>query len=331
MIDARLPLLADGSGKALSDGGRVAVFRPPAQAALPGVPQDKTVIIEGFRPAYDAWTARGYECATAAEGRFSAAVVCLVRSKDESRALIADALAVTDGPVFIDGQKTDGIDSILREVRNRVPVEGPVSKAHGKLFVIPGAAPEQFEDWRAGPALQPGGFWTAPGVFSADAVDPASDLLVRALPDKIGRRIVDLGAGWGYLSAHILTREAVEAVHLVEAGHMALECARHNVTDPRAQFHWADATRWRPQEAVDCVIMNPPFHTSRAADPALGQAFVAAAAGMLGPQGQLWMVANRHLPYEATLGSFFSRVSETGGDHRFKLFHAARPLRKRGR
>jgi len=79
------------------------------------------------------------------------------------------------------------------------------------------------------------------------------------------------------------------------------------------------------------VIMNPPFHTTRAADPALGQAFVAAAAGMLGPQGQLWMVANRHLPYEATLGSFFSRVSETGGDHRFKLFHAARPLRKRGR
>jgi 16S rRNA (guanine1207-N2)-methyltransferase len=192
------------------------------------------------------------------------------------------------------------------------------------------AAPDAgaFEDWRVGPALTPGGFWTAPGLFSADAVDPASALLARSLPADIGRRVADLGAGWGYLAAHVLTRDTVEVVHLVEAEHMALECARRNVTDPRAVFHWADATHWAPPEPLDSVVMNPPFHAGRAAEPSLGQAFIEAAATVLSPHGHLWMVCNRHLPYEATLGEHFSRVVEIGNDASFKLFHAHKPLRR---
>ena len=73
--------------------------------------------------------------------------------------------------------------------------------------------------------------------------------------------------------------------------------------------------------------MNPPFHTGRAADPALGIAFIAAAARALTGSGQLWMVANRHLPYEAALRDRFKTVEELGGDAAFKLFHATRPKR----
>jgi 16S rRNA (guanine1207-N2)-methyltransferase len=153
--------------------------------------------------------------------------------------------------------------------------------------------------------------------------------LADALPEKLGKQVADLGAGWGFLSAHVATHEGVEAIHLVEAGHMALECARRNVTDPRAHFHWADATAWQAPGKMDAIVMNPPFHSARAADPALGQAFVAAAARLLAPNGQLWMVANRHLPYEVTLQSYFVKSMEIGSDNRFKLFHASRPLRKR--
>jgi len=156
-------------------------------------------------------------------------------------------------------------------------------------------------------------------------------LLVEALPDAMKGVVVDLGAGWGFLSAHILTRPEVNAVHLVEAGHMALECARRNVTDPRAEFHWADATTWDPKARVDTIVMNPPFHKGRASEPQIGQAFVAAAARILSAQGNLWMVANRHLPYEAELKKRFAHVEEIGGDARFKLFHAARPTAKRRR
>lgn len=329
MIDARLPLALNGGGLAWPDAGRIAVCQPAATAALSGVPKDRAHILQGFKPDHDAWKIRGYETAAAPECRYAAAIVCLPRSKTEARALIAEMMQCVDGPIVIDGQKNEGIDSIMRDMRKRCLVAGPVSKSHGKLFWVDGAATEKFADWEAGPSLSTGGFWTAPGVFSADAIDPASALLVDALPKKIGETVVDLGAGWGFLSAHVLTRPGINEMHLVEAGHMALDCARHNVTDPRARFHWADATEWKPAQKVDTVVMNPPFHTSRAADPSLGQEFMRAAARILHTQGQLWMVANRHLPYEATLQTLFTKVVEIGADPRFKLFHASRPLRKR--
>ncbi len=329
MIDPRLELALNGGGLDLPETGVIAIFQPPVDADLAGLPVERCKIIHDFKPAYDAWTARGYEAAHSVEGRYAAAIVCLPRAKHEARALVAQACAVSDGPVVVDGQKTDGADSILREMRARVTVQGPISKAHGKLYWIDAGSSDFFTDWEAGPAQTEGGFWTAPGVFSADGVDLASALLVDVLPDNLGAEVADLGAGWGFLSAHILTRPKVKTLHLVEAGHMALECARHNVTDDRAVFHWEDATEWQPPHRMDAVVMNPPFHTGRAAEPQIGQAFVAAAARMLSGQGDLWMVANRHLPYEAELKKRFAQVAELGGDARFKLFHATRPLTRR--
>ena len=73
--------------------------------------------------------------------------------------------------------------------------------------------------------------------------------------------------------------------------------------------------------------MNPPFHAGRNPDPALGRAFIAAAAGMLAPHGKLWMAANRHLPYEDALATHFRHCDSLPGTPAFKLFHAHRPIR----
>ncbi len=83
------------------------------------------------------------------------------------------------------------------------------------------------------------------------------------------------------------------------------------------------------EQRVEAVVMNPPFHTGRAADPALGATFIKAAARMLTLSGTLHMVANRHLPYEAVLAQTFREVSEVAGNTRFKVIRAARPVVKR--
>ena len=251
----------------------IAVWHPDPLADLSELAAHRPTIIQPFRPSFDTFQRRGFATMASHDGQaFALSIVCLPRAKMEARALIALAMSVTSGLVVVDGQKTDGVDSILKAVKARVPVHGPINKAHGKLFWV--APTEDFEDWHAGPALTAGGFWTAPGVFSADGIDPASALLAEALPDSMGPVVADLGSGWGFLAAHALTRDGVATVHLVEASHMALQCAEHNVTDPRAAFHWADATSWTAPERVDDVVMNPPFHTGRAAEPALGQAFI---------------------------------------------------------
>ena len=48
---------------------------------------------------------------------------------------------------------------------------------------------------------------------------------------------------------------------------------------------------------------------------------------MLKPSGQLWLVANRHLPYETTLAAQFRNSDEIAGDSRFKILHGSRPNR----
>jgi 16S rRNA (guanine1207-N2)-methyltransferase len=323
---SRLALAIAAGHVDLPETGRIAVFGPRAGDDLSVLPKDRLRLITGFRPDHDAFAGQGYTCQIKPEGRFSMSILRLPRARALAEARVAEACDVTDGPVVVDGAKTDGVESILKACRARVQVSHAFSKAHGKLFSFQ-AGPE-FEDWQAGsPREIEGGWRTLPGLFSADSVDPASRLLADHLPDHLGATLADLGAGWGYLSARALERESIRAIHLVEAEHAALDCARLNLGDPRAHMHWDDATRWQPPAALDCVITNPPFHTDRTPDPGLGRAFIANAARMLAPRGQLFLVANRHLPYEDMLRQHFAQIAEIGGDGRFKLLHAQRPKR----
>lgn len=324
---SRLTTAVQDGAFEVSEDARIAVFAPHADMDLSALPSGQCDIIQTFKPDYEAFAARGFACNLAPSGSYDIAVVSLPRSKVLAHALISQAAAVAD-LVVVDGQKTDGSDSVYKACRTKTDVLGVVSKAHGKLFWFKGGA---FADWAEGPEHRlEDGFVTRPGVFSADGIDPASRALADALPEKIGRQVADLGGGWGYLSARLLAQSSkVETLHLVEADHVALECARLNVSDPRAKFHWADATVWQAPSNMDTVIMNPPFHTTRAADPALGRVFIAAAADMLAQNGSLWLVANRHLPYESELAAHFVQYKEVAGDNRFKVLVAQRPSRKR--
>lgn len=326
MAGSRLELIDPIEGAVLLVGaapGDLAEFDPA-----------RTTVVQGFRPAHDSARAQGFRTVTAVDSRADVAVVFLPRARAEARARVAAAAgALEEGaPLWIDGQKTNGVDAMLRELRGLAPVDQVQSRAHGKIFrvTVPGGdwLPP---DWKGAERTVDGGFVTAPGVFSADGPDPASVALAACLPDRLPTRIVDLGAGWGWLSAQVLTHPGVEVLHMVEADHAALDCARRNVTDPRAQFHWADATTFRLPEPVNGVIMNPPFHETRSPDPHLGARFIRAAAGLLTGAGRLWMVANRHLPYEAALSEHFADVQEIGGDNRFKVITATgagRPKRR---
>jgi len=311
--------------------GRALLVAPRPGAGIALFDPAQTVAVQTDAAAHEALVQQGIDTRTAVMGQFDTAIVRLDRARDRSRARIAAASgALSPGAtLWIDGQKTDGVEAMLRELRGLAPVGEVISRAHGKLFAV--TVPEGDwlpAGWTAAPREVAPGFVTVPGVFSADGVDPASAMLAAALPARLPTRIVDLGAGWGWLAAQVLAREGVEAVHLVEADSEALDCARLNLRDPRAVFHWADATTFHLPEPVNGVVMNPPFHAGRAAEPGLGAAFIAAAAGLLTQAGRLWMVANRHLPYEAELARHFAQVSEFGGDGRFKLMTATGARRR---
>ena len=190
--------------------------------------------------------------------------------------------------------------------------------------VRPGAPRDLAQAIAAGaPRIVPSlGLWSQPGVFSWDRPDPGSVRLLEALPALVGRG-ADLGCGVGLLAQSILASPKVTALACVDIDRRATDCARHNLDDPRAAVVWADLRR--PLEGLsdlDFVVMNPPFHDGGAEDRALGVGFIEAAARMLARRGVCWLVANRHLPYEAALAGAFAAVTLRAEGGGYKIFEA---------
>lgn len=304
--------------------GDICVLRPQATYDVSALPRDRVSISHTHYPDYVIWDGAGYPVAPDI-APCAVAIVVVPRAKALARAMIA-AAAQTAHIVIVDGYKTDGIDSLYKDARKRLGDLPTLAKDHGRIFWMePG---DRFADWIAPePTRGPHGFYTTAGVFSEGGIDKGSAALVALLPDKLPARIADLGAGWGFLSDAILKRDGVKSLDLIEAEALSLDCARLNITDPRASFHWADAATFKGGKGYDAIIMNPPFHAGRASDPGLGRTFIQSARRLLAPHGKLWMVANRHLPYEATLRECFRNVDELGGNGAFKVVLATRPLR----
>ncbi len=330
MLSTRLNIALTDGALTLPQTGQIAVFGPERDADLSALPRDRCVIVTPDYPAHHAWQNRGWIVSPALpEGPFAAAIVCLPRAKPLAQAWISAASQATEGGLLVvDGQKHDGADSVLKALKKKVAPLGAISKAHGKLAWYEGvSAPE----WAARDHRLPGDFITRPGVFSADGIDKGSAALIAALPETLKGRVADLGAGWGLLAHHALKCAAVEEIDLIEANATALDCARINAADPRANFIWTDATTYRSQTPYDVILSNPPFHTGRAGDPDLGRAFITTAAHILKGTGQFFMVANRHLPYEEHLKNVFREVTEIGGTPGFKVLRAAKPNTRSGR
>jgi 16S rRNA (guanine1207-N2)-methyltransferase len=168
------------------------------------------------------------------------------------------------------------------------------------------------------------GLWTHPGVFSWDRLDAGSALLLKHLPELAGTG-ADLGCGIGVLARAVLASPSVTALTLIDIDRRAVGAASRNISDARANFLWADVCEAEALPlGLDFVVMNPPFHDAGIEEKALGQAFIKSAAFMLRPGGVCWLVANRHLPYEALLNTHFSRNRLVVDDGGFKVFESVK-------
>jgi 16S rRNA (guanine1207-N2)-methyltransferase len=168
------------------------------------------------------------------------------------------------------------------------------------------------------------GFFTAEGGFSADGVDSGSLLLAENLPEGLTGEVADFASGWGYLAAWALRRSpGIERMDLYEAHLPSLLAAKRNlpsVSDSvECRFFWHDLLREPVTARYDAILMNPPFHQGRAAEPDLGVEMIGTAAKALKRGGRLFMVANRPLPYERVLEKLLPRYEEICRHARFKV------------
>jgi 16S rRNA (guanine1207-N2)-methyltransferase len=306
---------------------------PLHKQALPGLTCEQS-----FKPDADALLRSGIAMSPSGEQKFSLVMLLPPRQRDEARALMARALATIKpgGRVMASVSNDEGARSsesdlaklagplnTLTKNKCRVfwtrPLQGPVDTALAA-------------EWSGLDAVRPiadGRFVSRPGVFAWDRIDPASALLAKHLPSDLAGCAADLGAGFGYLSVQLLTQcPRILHLDLYEAEQRALDLAKVNLaslaTRATLEYHWHDVTVGLPHQ-YDVIITNPPFHTQSSADrPDVGRRFITSAAAALNPGGSLWLVANRHLPYEAVLTESFGNVRTVAQENGFKIVEAVK-------
>lgn len=309
-----------------------------ASAAIPVPPEFAGVeMVQGFRPDFLALQRRSYNVAPTSESEgYDLALVVAGKHRGENETRLAQAIQrlKPGGLAVVAGSKTDGISSLRKRAAETVGIFDHLSKNHGEAFwLVRGGvadtwAAETLEGMKNLPRLE-GRFRAAPGMFSHDRVDVGSKLLAEYLPTKLSGQAADFCAGWGYLSIELAHRApGIYNIELFEADFASLEAAKINMAQLApsvpAQFHWTDLASEPVERRFDVIVMNPPFHQGRAADPGIGHAMIRAASNALKPGGQLFMVANRGLPYEPALKSGFGRVEELADRDGFRVWKARR-------
>jgi len=289
--------------------------------------------IQTFKPFADELERAGWPVTASIIKKHPVVLLLPPPQRDETRALFALALESVedDGLVVVSMQNDAGAKSGESDLRKLAPEVHSLSKNKCRVFWARkrNIARELMQSWLAfdQPRLiESTGMISRPGVFAWDRIDVASKLLSDQLPVDLSGQGADLGAGTGYLTHFVLSRSAgVKTMDIYEAEARSLECAKLNLapfeTKAGLTYFWHDVTAGI-RGPYDFIISNPPFHMGREEARALGQAFIEVAAKSMKPKGRFYMVANRHLPYEASLEKHFSEFSVLALQDGFKVFQA---------
>jgi len=293
---------------------------------------------QSFKPYADALHQAGFDTSPSIEaGNYPLVMALPPRQRDEARALLARAVgaAQSNGVVMAAASNDEGARSIEADLAKLTGSINTLSKNKCRVFwsaplragEIDHALAAEWRELDAPRSIADGRFVSRPGVFAWDRVDIASALLAAHLPADLAGRAADLGTGFGYLSAEVLTRcTGIKALDCYEAEHRAVDLTRKNLAGFEShvamRYLWHDVTQGLPH-SYDVIVTNPPFHTqSRMDRPDIGRRFIAVAADALQPGGRLWLVANRHLPYESILTASFGSARIVAQEQGFKIIEA---------
>ena len=322
MFPERIEFLERKFGTLFSRDIKVIFFNPESVNHCLSLSFNDLIAYQTFFPVVDQLKTAGIKSIqNISQQKFNLAIISIPKSKKFARHLMYLATkAVPEGLIIVDGDKNSGIESIIRDLKKQTKITNVISKAHGKTTWF--ETPADLQIYKDSPTVVEGGFETQSGVFSSDGIDPGSELLAKAIIEDLSGTGADLGGGWGYLTAKVLKKNGIDELHFIEADLNAINLAKNNVNDQRVKFHWCDALKWEAPELLDFIIMNPPFHYLGQAKPSLGVDFVKVASRNLKKSGTLWMVANKHLPYEDAINDHFSSFAELSGSKKFKVIRA---------
>lgn len=272
-------------------------------------------------------------------------------------------MLMAGGRLWLTGTKQQGIKTYAKHAAQRLGGSCDIKK-HGNDYIaviVRGAAAGDVLDDKDYTRLRVCAgehgidFYTKPGLYGWDKIDPGSELLANCVAElfawqaddsalsplsrtreRIGvgevestagvlaneppASILDLGCGYGYLSIMAQRRFRPPCIIATDNNAAALlACAKNfEAYDIHGEVV-ADDCAARIQASFDLVLCNPPFHQGFGVERDLTEKFIAAARRLCAPEGMAVFVVNVFIPLERLATAYFARVTVLANDGRFKV------------
>lgn len=212
------------------------------------------------------------------------------------------------GVAFLAGDKDKGFDRYIKEAGKLFGETEIIARGKGyrvarlektNLETPNPLEPMRFEMTARGQTLKAVAY---AGTFASGKLDAASSLLLEHLPSGAGRKVLDIGAGYGVLSGFLALEGAT--VTLLEDDALSVQSsvdtlAANGLTG--TVLHSDVDSALGLKEKFDLIVMNPPFHVGRDMRLDVALEFIAAAQRHAAKTCEVYLVANHFLPYEAPM------------------------------
>ncbi|GAC13758.1 methyltransferase [Aliiglaciecola lipolytica] len=267
------------------------------------------------------------------EGKlFDGAVIYMPKSKEHASLLIANMAACVkpNSNIFLVGENKSGIksaDKLFANVSQRINKID--SARHCSLYcaLLENTATFdiksfiKYEDIQVSKTTCKIAFM--PGIFSAGALDPATQLLIENLPEQLTGNVLDFASGSGVIGCFAAKNNPGINLTLCDVSAVATYCSQLSLSANNLQGKvLASNGLAEIKQKFDTVLTNPPFHTGIKTDYSVTDQFIKQVKFALGPKGILMLVANRFLPYPDIIKGSLNSVSTLAQTSKFSLYRA---------
>ncbi|CET40671.1 methyltransferase family protein [Salmonella enterica subsp. enterica serovar Typhi] len=172
-------------------------------------------------------------------------------------------------------------------------------------------------------------------VFSRTGLDIGARFFMQHLPENLDGEIVDLGCGNGVIGLSLLAKNPQANVVFVDESPIAVDSSRLNVETnlpeafERCEFMINNALSGVEPFRFNAVFCNPPFHQKHALTDNIAWEMFHHARRCLKINGELYIVANRHLDYFHKLKKIFGNCATIATNNKFVILKAVKQGRRR--
>ena len=265
------------------------------------------------------------------EATYSSAVLFLPKAREQVDYLLS-LLASRLNPgaqLYLVGEKRAGIERAAKQLAALGHAIKLDSARHCQLWQVTLAESTAlpatpWQQWPLALGQQRLNIHSLPGVFSHGRLDVGSALLLEHLDALPGHDWLDYGCGAGVIGAWLKQGHPQARLTLLDVDAFAVASSRRTLAANglHADVIATASLAEQPNQSLDALISNPPFHQGVDTHYQIAHALIRDARRVLRKGGELRIVANDFLRYPALIEQHFGHCETLAHARGFKIYRA---------